>query len=152
MSFHLKVFNNGAGRVFVVVHPECAIERESILALLIAAGFDPASVSFLSPDEAADEVAIGEECTIIPVDANVTDAPELDEAARCRAQNGRVVVVFAEGFAPEGLHPIASKYGSQCGWSPAALREQVGSNPAEVLPEDSSGAPIGRSRSNPVNC
>jgi hypothetical protein len=82
MSLHFKVFSSGAGRVIVVIHPECTIDRDSILALLIEAGFDPASVSFLSPDEAASEVAIGEECTIIPVDGNVTGAPELDEAAR----------------------------------------------------------------------
>ena len=152
MSGYIKVFSSGAGRIFVVLHPECAIDRESILALLIEAGFDLDAVSFLLPGEACEEVAAGEECTIIPIDGNVTGAPELDEAARCRAQSGRVVIVFAEGFAPEGLHPIAGKYGSQCGWSPAALREQIDSSSDLVPPADSSGAPIKRSRSNPVNC
>lgn len=152
MADHFKVFSSGDGRIFVILHPACGVDRGRILDLLDEAGFDPALVTFLTPEEGQEKVAEGQECTIIPIDENVTDAVELDEAARHRAQSGRVIVVLADGFTPDGLHRIAVKYGSQCGWSAGHLGVQITGPQNVTQPVDALGYPVERSRSDPVKC
>lgn len=152
MAGKFEVFSSADGRIFVILHPECGIDHERILNLLAEAGFDPATVTFLTSDEGQEAFTGGQECTIIPVDGNVANAPELEEAARCRAQSGPVVVVLVEGFVPDGLHPIAVKYGSQCGWSANDLRSQMTGTPDVTQPVDVSGNPVERPKSNPVKC
>jgi hypothetical protein len=140
------------GRVVVVLHERCPIARDRILVLLAEAGVDVAEVMFLTPEEACLRDDLEDAAIVIPVSADVCDAPELEAAgSACGAQGGRVVVVFDNGFAYEGLHPIADRYGTQCGWSPDALRERL-SPEADDAPSDGTGRPVRRPRGSQVKC
>jgi hypothetical protein len=141
------------GRVLVVLHPTCAITREAILALLAEMGVDGAAVIFLLPEEVAGYcIDIGDVPVVIPVDQASCEAPELDAAGRqCAQAGGRVIVLFGDDFAYEGLHPIAEKYGTQCGWSAPQL-EDCANRPKSALPLSSGGTPIARPQPKQVEC
>lgn len=122
------------GKVVVVLHPGCKIGRVEILALLEDAGFDPSQIIFLEAPEGPDCGDLSAATVIIPVDDDSGDLPELDNAGRC---SGQVVVLLGPGCSLEGLHPLARKYGTQCGWSANQLKGCV-SNGGEP-PRDASG-------------
>ena len=140
------------GHVLVILHPACAISRDAILALLAEIGIDLAAVTFLQPDEVATCSVIDGTPVVIPVDQACSNAPELDTAGRqCGQAGGGVIVLFGEDFSYTGLHPIAEKYGNQCGWSPdqldVCLRE-----PVATVPRTSGGIPLQRPQSEQVKC
>jgi hypothetical protein len=139
--------------VLVILHPACAITREAILALLAKLGINEVAVIFLLPEDVADYCAdIGDVTVVIPIDQASCDAPELDVAGRqCGQAGGRVIVLFGDGFPYEGLHPIAEKYGTQCGWSAGQLKDCV-ENPKSVAPRNSGGTVVIRPTSDQVKC
>ena len=140
------------GRVLVILHPTCSISREAILALLAELGVDAASVVFLFPEEAANCTGIDGVPVVIPIDEATYNAPELDTAGRqCGQAGGRVVILFGEAFSYDGLHPVADKYGTQCGWSAEQLGACVKS-PDLDYPRGSGGTPVARSKPKQVNC
>src|SRR5947209_4331871 len=96
------------GRVFVILHPSCAITKKAILALLAELGIDEAAVIFLRPEEMAEYCTDIEDVpVVIPIDQASCDAPELDAAGRqCGQAGGRVIVLFGDGFSHQGLHPV----------------------------------------------
>jgi len=141
------------GRVLVILHPTCAITKKAILALLAEMGIDEAAVIFLLPEEVAEHCSdIDDMPVVIPIDQASCDAPELDAAGRqCGQAGGRVIVLFGDGFSYEGLHPVAEKYGTQCGWSAGQLEDCV-KDPESAAPRDSGGTVVTRPISNQVKC
>lgn len=140
------------GRIFVVLHPGCKIDKDEILALLRELGIDVTLVSFLHPDEVGECPDIGNAAVIIPIDEGTCDLPELDEAGRyCGQAGGRVVVLFGEAFPYEGLHPIAEKYGTQCGWSSDQLGSCISTDQVDS-PRSASGSPVTRPGAGQVKC
>lgn len=141
------------GRVLVVLHLACAITKEAILALLAEMGIDETAVIFLQPEEVAGHCEnLGDVPVVIPVDQACCDAPELEVAGRqCGQAGGRVIVVFGENFPYEGLHPIAEKYGNQCGWSAPQL-EKCANGPKATPPQSSAGKPMARPEAKQVEC
>ena len=154
MADEHMIVRNADGSVMVILHPACGVSREAILELLLEAGVKASAVTFIEPAQAQDvEAGEGPDCIIIPVDQSVSDAPELDEATRrCSQGGGSVVVVFGEGFSPTGLHPIAEKYGTQCGWSARELAPRISGSPHDGGPLDASGKSVSRSTTSQVKC
>lgn len=139
------------GRVFVLLHRGCKIAQDKILALLQELGVDASQVTFVEPDQLSDNASLEQACLIIPIDQEPCDLPEVDNAGRtCGQAGGRVVVLFGPDYSHDGLHPIAEKYGTQCGWSADQLKDCIiGGADA---PRTASGAPAKRSRVGQVNC
>ncbi|MDT2022303.1 hypothetical protein [Methylocella sp. CPCC 101449] len=139
------------GRVFVVLHPACKITKEEILGLLGEMGIDPSLVIFLLPGEVDKCVEISDASVIIPVDTGTSDLLELEEAGRYSGQaGGRVVVLFGKSFPYEDLHPIAKKYGTQCGWSAEQLKVCISGKADE--PRSGAGTPVSRPNASQVKC
>lgn len=151
MSNDLKIRAAEDGRVVVIVHRSCAISKEAILALLAEAGIDVAAVVFLFPEDVANFEGLNEVPVLIPIDQASCNAPELDTAGRqCGQAGGRVVIVFGEGFSFAGLHPVAEKYGTQCGWSASQLNVCI--NSPDLAPVSSGGSPVPRPKPEQVKC
>lgn len=140
------------GRVFVLLHADCRISKKRILALLQEAGIEETDVTFLALAEIDECPDLGHAVVLIPIDAAVCHSPELEDAGRhCGQAGGRVVVLFDSDFPYEGLHPLAEKYGTQCGWSASQLGPcLLGSEPTE--PRTATGKPAIRPRAGPVKC
>lgn len=139
------------GRVVVVLHPECKISRDEIMALLQELGFDPLKVTFVEPEQASECDNLQDTPVIFPVDDATCDLPEIGNAAQhCGNAGGQVIVVLGPGSSYEGLHPIAEKYGTQCGWSPDQLKNCI-SGSADA-PSTSSGKPATRPGARQVDC
>jgi hypothetical protein len=68
----------------------------------------------------------------------------------CGQAGGRVILVFGEAFSYEGLHPIADKFGTQCGWSAGLLGACVKS--PKSAPLSSKGAQVARPKTEQVKC
>ena len=147
MAVDYDVTQGPGGRLFVLLHRGCKVSREEILALLEEAGFDPSKVTFLEVSEDLDCSGFGAASVIIPVDDESGDLPELDQAGRC---SGHVVVLLGPGCSFEGLHPLADKYGRQCGWTPEQLRDCLSSEGDFV--RDATGAPADRPKVFEVKC
>lgn len=140
------------GRVFVVLHPVCTISKEAILALLAELNVEEKDVVFLLPEDVADCSGIDDMPMVIPIDQASCDAPELDTAGRqCGQAGGRVIILFGDKFPYEGLHPVAEKYGTQCGWSAVQLDACV-KRPDLAPPTSSGGTPVTRPKSQQVKC
>ena len=153
MADDFEILEMKDGRVLVILHPTCAISKEAILALLAELGVDRVAVTFLLPEEVAEHcTGIDDVPVVIPIDQASCDALELDAAGRqCGQAGGRVIVLFDEGFPYEGLHPIAEKYGTQCGWSAGQLKDCV-KDPVTAPPRNSGGTPVARPKSDQVKC
>ncbi|WP_298330391.1 hypothetical protein [Asticcacaulis sp.] len=154
MPSDFNIYKKSDGRVIVIIHSACAISIETILALLMEAGVDKEKVTFLRPDEVGDCVGIGmaDLPVVIPVDQENCESSELDIAGRlCGQAGGRVIVLFGEAFPYTGLHPIADKYGNQCGWSADELTALL-QKPEFAPPRDSSSAPVTRPHPSQVKC
>lgn len=153
MADDFEIHKMKDGRVLVILHPTCAITKEAVLALLAELGIDEAAVIFLLPEEVAEYcTGIDDVPVVIPIDRASCDAPELDAAGRqCGQAGGRLIVLFGDGFAYEGLHPIAEKYGTQCGWSASQLEGCV-NDPKPAAPRDSGGTVVTRPTSDQVKC
>jgi len=150
-SFELR--SGEGGRVIVILHPACAISREAILALLAQLDIEPSSVVFVLSEEAEALGDLQGVPVIFPIDQPICDTPELDLAGRQCAQAGaRVIVLLGEDLAYEGLHPIAEKYGTQCGWAADQLDTCLSSHSAPAPPKSSSGVLVARSKSQQVKC
>jgi hypothetical protein len=109
-------------------------------------------VVFLLPEEVANCDGIDDVPVVIPIDQASYDAPELDAAGRqCGQAGGRIIILFGEAFPYEGLHPVAEKYGTQCGWSAGQLDACVKS-PDLAPPRSSGGTPVTRPKSEQVKC
>ena len=145
MSDGFEIHKMNDGLVIVILHPTCAVTKEAILTLLAEMGIDEAAVMFLLPEEVAEHCPdIGDMPVVIPIDQASCDEPELDVAGRqCGQAGGRVIVLFGDGFTYEGLHPIAEKYGNQCGWSAGQLDGCV-KDPKSAAPRDSGGTVVTR--------
>jgi hypothetical protein len=151
MANDYTVIKAADGNVVVVLHRECKISRDEILALLRELGFDTASVTFLEPGEVEDCKHLSGTPVIIPVDGATCDLPELAEAGRqCGTAGGRVIVLCGPDFSYDGLHPIAEKYGTQCGWSPDQLKVRVAGQTNE--PCSPSGGGKKRTGTSQVDC
>jgi hypothetical protein len=152
MSDDFEIRKTEDGRVLVILHPACAISKEAILALLAELGVDEAAVVFLLPEEAASCKGIEDVPVLIPIDQASCDAPELDAAGRqCGQAGGRVIILFGDAFPYGGLHPVAEKYGAQCGWSADQLGACVKSR--DLAPAlSSSGTPVIRPKPAQVKC
>ena len=152
MPDDFEIRRTEGGRVLVILHPACTISKEAILELLAELGIDEAAVTFLLPEEAADCAGIDDMPVVIPIDQASCDAPDLDAASRqCGQAGGRVIILFGEAFPYEGLHPIAEKYGTQCGWSADQL-DACMKNPDLTPPCISDGTPVVRPKSDQVKC
>lgn len=153
MAYGFEIREMKDGRVLVILHPACAITKEAILALLAEMGIDEAAVIFLLPEEVVEHCTdMGDVPVVIPVDQASCDAPELDAAGRqCGQAGGRVIVLFGDDFAYGGLHPIAEKYGTQCGWSAGQLKD-CAKDPKSAAPRASGGTIVNRPTSNQVKC
>lgn len=140
------------GRIFVVLAPACQIEKGKILDLLSEFGIDVSAVTFLSPDEVENCSDFEDAPVIFPLDQWTCDLPELDAAGRyCGQVGGRVIVLFDDGFPYAGLHPIAEKYGTQCGWSVDELAPRILNSEADD-PSSGSGTPVARPKAGQVKC
>jgi hypothetical protein len=151
MSDDFEIRMGDGGRVLVVLHHACTVSREAILALLAELGIEESAVVFVLPEDAvkhcADDVPV-----VIPIDQDSCDAPELETAGRqCGQAGGRIVVLFGDTFSHEGLHPIAEKYGAQCGWSAEQLKDCL-NDPVAAQPRNSGGQPVSRPKSEQVKC
>lgn len=140
------------GRILVILHPDCTITREAILALFAELGISATAVVFLPPEEVDQHcVNLDDVPVVIPVDPVICDASELDVAGRqCGQGGGRVIVLIGEEFPYQGLHPIAKKYGTQCGWSADGLGDCIKSS--ESVARDARGAEVTRPTANQVKC
>ena len=139
------------GRVLVILHPACGISKEDILALLVELGVNPDLVTFLQPQETVD-FDLDAVPVVIPLDQASCDAPEVEEAGRRSAQaGGRVIVLIGPGFPYTDLHPLAEKYGAQCGWSAAQLGPCM-SDAEPPAPRSHDGTPIARPEAGQVKC
>jgi hypothetical protein len=147
MTNDYSVTKGPGDQLYVLLHRGCKVARAEILALLQEAGFDPSQIIFLDAAEDVDCDALGGVPLIIPVDDESGDLPELDHAGRC---SGRVVVLLGPGCSFEGLHPLARKYGTQCGWSADRVKRCV-SNDAET-PQNAAGAAVHWDKPKPVIC
>lgn len=153
MTDDFEVVEATDGRITVILHHDAKISREAVIELLRACGVDPEKISFLEPEGAMDPTVVDESCTLVPVDGETAELPELEAAARCRAQGGgAVIVLFAEGYAPAGLHPIAAKYGTQCGWRSEELANRIGRVAGVDGPVDAGGSPVDRPAPSQVKC
>jgi hypothetical protein len=153
MTDDVEVVEGTDGRITVILHHDAKISREAVIELLRACGVYPDKISFLEPGDALDPAKMDESCTLFPVDEETADLPELEEAARCRAQGGgTVVVLFGEKYAPAGLHPIAANYGTQCGWRSEELASRVKRIAGADGPVDAGGSPVHRPEPNQVKC
>jgi len=151
MSSDYQVATTQEGRIIVLLHPDCEIGRDEVLALLRELGVDASTVTFVEPDRIADCGDLEGAPVIIPIDNGSCDIPELENAARyCGDAGGRVAVLFGSGYSYEGLHPIADKYGTQCGWSIDQLRDCVFGD--VDAPRDATGRPADRSEAREVKC
>lgn len=140
------------GRVFVVLHPVCTISKEAILALLAELNVDEKDVVFLLPEDVINCSAIDDMPMVIPIDQASCDAPELEAAGRLYGQTGgRVIVLFGDAFPYQGLHPVADKYGTQCGWS-AVLLDACLKRTDVAPPTSSGGTPATRPEPKQVKC
>jgi len=141
------------GQVFVVLHTKCQISSEEILSLLQEAGIDPEDVVFVTPEGALSCADIGDNPVLIPLDAEACDAADLELAARhCGNAGARVIAVFGPGFSYAGLHPIADKYGTQCGWSSRNVSSCISGPDNDSPPVDGTGSKTRRHRVKPVDC
>lgn len=139
------------GALIVVLHSECKISRDEILALLRELGLDTTNVTFVDPDQVAQCDGLESTPVIIPVDEATCDLPALDQAGRhCGQAGGRVIVLFGPDYPYNDLHPIADKYGTQCGWSPDQLKVRISGETDEPL--SGSGAPVDRPVGREVKC
>lgn len=138
-------------KVIVLLHPNCSVTTDDLLALLSASGIDPAPVTIVEP---ADVGECGDiDCTpvIIPLDDGICNDPELETVARqCGAAGGRVTVLFSPDCTFQGLHPIADKYGTQCDWSAVRLKTCI-SGDVEI-PHDATATPTAWSEASEVKC
>lgn len=152
MAAEFDVELDSEGRVIVILHADCQISKDEILALLRESGVDIEKVTFCDPGGELSELDLENTSTIIPLDAETCDLPELEVAAlRCSDAGGRVVAVFGPIFSYEGMHPIADKYGTQCGWSPSDLASCIaGPDGGPVL--DVTGTEVQRPTPNQVKC
>ncbi|MBZ9649746.1 hypothetical protein K9B33_19595 [Sphingobium sp. 3R8] len=140
------------GRIFVVLHTACTIDQSKILELLRDAGADLSVVVFIKPEDVQDTSYLDGSSVIIPLDEATCALPELEVAARqCNQSGGDIVVVFGEGFPYSDLHPIAEKYGTQCGWSADLLRIRIAGGGGDD-PRDASGVPVDRPEAGQVKC
>lgn len=140
------------GRVLVILHPACSIGRAAILALLGELGIDETAVTFIEPENSAECRELDDVPVIVPIDLTSCDAPELDEAGRaCSNAGGRVIILLGETFPYKGVHPIAEKYGTQCGWSAKQLGDCL-QGPALPDPRSGDGKPLARPGPKQVKC
>jgi hypothetical protein len=143
-----------SGRVLVLRHPDCTIPQDAILDLLRSAGVDVITVLFAELTTILDnDIDPNNDRCLIPIDAKVCEDPSILDAGRQCAQSGcPVVVVFAEGFEYQGLHPVANGYGTQCGWSADDLRDRLTGLIETATPVDAFGSAIKREDVNQVKC
>ena len=152
MSAAYDVRIAGDGKVIVLLHPSATIDRASVVELLVSCGIDPAMILFLDPGEAKECAGLDGAPVVVPIDGVGADEAELEEGARdCAQAGGRVIVVLDAAYPSQGLHPIASNYGTQCGWSPEQLGPRLGGDAASG-PLSGSGDPAQWSSSKPVKC
>lgn len=151
MAEEYNVTLGNDGKVVVMLSPACKVGKEEILALLRELGWDASNVVFVEPDQVGECGDLKKVPVIIPIDEAICDLPELNEAGRqCGNAGGHLIVLFGPGYSYEGLHPIADKYGTQCGWSADQLKDCISgeANP----PRDAAGAPAERSEAREVKC
>ena len=147
-----NVKTSADGQVIVILHANCQISNDQVLALLREAGVDVEKAVFLGPEDALSCDDLDDSLVVIPLDAEVCDQPELEDAARhCSGAGGQVVGVFGPGFAYDSLHPIADKYGKQCGWSPNDFASCI-SKPESDTVLDGTGAELKRPEPKQVKC
>lgn len=147
MKDNFDMVGGAKRQIFVLLHPGCGIGREEVLSLFVKAGFDPSQIIFLDAADNPDCSGLGSAPLIIPVDDGSGDLPELDHAGRC---SGRVVVLLGPTCSIEGLHPLAKKYGTQCGWSADQLKDCVSDEGSP--PRDASGSDARWDDTKQVNC
>jgi len=149
-GFLLKKSKNG--QVFVILHHDCKISKQEIMELLSNSGVSAELISFLTLEEADSVEKLDNVPIIIPLDITVCDLPELENAARsCGSAGGQVITVFGPNFSYDGLHPIAEKYGNQCGWASDDLATCISGNKSEK-PKSSTGDDVGRGKKSQVDC
>ncbi len=152
MAEDFGIVEGANGRIFVILDPTCGVEKSRILELLSEMGVDPSAVIFMDPSEACELTDLQDDTILIPLNEETCNAVELDDAARhCGQAGGGVVVVFAAGFPYEGLHPIAEKYGTQCGWSADELNTIIDGEAADS-PTDGTGSRRKRPSAEQVTC
>ncbi len=139
-------------KVIVVILKECKISKEAIIELLRLAGIAEANIEFFDEDTLQECPDLSDTNVIIPISSEVCELPTLDEVGRHLANaGGRVVALLGDGFAYEGLHSIAEKYGTQVGWSPLRLKECISSS-EPIEPTGPFGAPVRRPKGRQVDC
>jgi hypothetical protein len=151
MTNGYTVSKGADGALIVVLHPKCKISRDEILALLRGLGFDTSKVAFIEPDQAEQCEGLEGTPVIIPIDETTCRLPELDQAGRhCGQAGGRVIVLFGPDYSHEGLHSIADKYGTQCGWSADQLSVRISGQTDQ--PCTPTGTSKKRTNAKQVNC
>lgn len=151
MTNEYTVSKGADGALIVVLHPKCGISREEILALLAGLGLDTSEVAFVEPDQAENCEGLQGVPVLIPIDEMTCNLPELDQAGRhCAQAGGRVIALFGPDYSHDGLHPIADKYGTQCGWAVDQLSVRISGQTDE--PCTSTGAIKMRTSAKQVDC
>lgn len=147
-EYQLRIDN---GQVVVVLDQHCQISRDELLALLAEAGINPDDVIFVEPDALAELGDLAGVPVIIPVDDDTCELPQIETAGRQGGTSGgRVVVLFGPDCQFEGLHPVAANYGTQCHWSPEAVRGCVSGDADQ--PRDATGKPAEWAGAQEVKC
>lgn len=139
-------------RMFLVLLAGCGVEKETVLALLVQAGLAVEDVEIIALDDLLQRDDIDDAVVLVPVDAAVCDAPELDQLGRqCGSAGADFVILLAPEFHFPRLHPVTEKWGTQCGWSVrdlAACLPQGGTAP----PRSSSGTRLRQSQHRSTRC
>lgn len=152
MAKEYEVKMHSDGRIIVILHEECNISREEILSLIREAGLDLQRVIFLTPEDALSCETLENASVIIPLDSETCNAADLESAAQhCVNAGARIIAVFGPGFSYTALHPIADKYGTQCGWSSSALSSRIVESNTDH-PLDSTDSKLKRADSKQVIC
>lgn len=131
---------------------DCNVSDEELEELIDQLEAEIDKPTIITDEQQLDEV-MSSDCTLIViVDHTNCESDDLDRLVMRFASNGsNVILVFAKNFEYEGLHPIAEKYGTQCGWSSSELSEKI-DDPISSEPTDSSTAAAKRKDASQVSC
>lgn len=145
--------DNQKTKVVVLIQDVCKITHEQVEQLLKDAKLDVDEEVVIATnlDEISKLDVDGHPLLLIIDDQNCNDTEAEQIARQAAAAGAKVFVIFGEGFDFVGLHPIAKKYGTQCGWSAKEISDKISAED-DNSPTDTTGEPQTRVRPDQVKC
>lgn len=143
---------NKKTKVVIFVHEDSEVADEEVMQLLDQLEIQIENPVIVNNEEQLADAMSPESILIVIIDHVTCESEDIDGMVmRVASNSADVILVFANNFEYEGLHPIAEKYGTQCGWSPIELSEKIG-DPVSSIPTDSSAAAATRKDPKQVSC